>query len=284
MMERRQIRQQIDSCRPTVDDLGLEELVPLAERMEVDRELRETFARAQRLDGRIARAMDDVPVPAGLSDRILDALAADGAVIGQCAPHVPFVSEPQTRRERDEYTTALADCAGQCHTRQTTRRRWLVSVAAGAAVVVAAVAVWHFRSQPSPLSVESLLASGGRWHAELSRSSSWHVLPPGQMINAYPPATAVRAVPHRWADVSALVGRPAVAYDLSDGREHQATLFVIPAAVPGAAATPPRSPGSNTGGRQIGVWQVGGLVYVLVVEGDVQRYQNLLDASGPPLA
>ena len=76
--------------------------------------------------------------------------------------------------------------------------------------------------------------------ALLRHSAGWNILPPGQSLKDYPPSAAIRAVPRRWADVSAWVGRPAAAYDLSDDQGRRATLFVIPAGTSIAVAGPPR--------------------------------------------
>ena len=301
-MEPRQIRQQIDACRPSTDDLSLPELAELADELQCNRQLRETFARAQAVDTRIAHVMDDVSLPAGLEQRLLDSLLDDGADSEPGATrsrhalreeaHSIADPEAKPRTEPVECSPAAAAWSksdllyGQDLTgiSRPSRRCWLVTLASCAAVAIAAAAFWQFRAHGQPLSVAGLLADAGHWHAHLSRSASWSALPPGQSLKDYPPSTALRTAPHHWSDISAWAGRPAVAYDLSDDQGHRATLFVIPAHTRIADAMPPRTPGSNTGGQVIGIWQADGQVYVLVVDGELQRYRFLIDVSGPPLA
>ena len=66
-----EIRDAIESCRPGSDDLGLPEMAPLAQALSADAALRASFNRIQRLDRRIVAATRDVPVPAGLAERVL---------------------------------------------------------------------------------------------------------------------------------------------------------------------------------------------------------------------
>jgi hypothetical protein len=47
---------------------------------------------------------------------------------------------------------------------------------------------------------------------------------------------------------------------------------------------PPATPQSSTGGWTIGVWQSGGLRYVLVVAGDVRAYRDVIDSHSAPFA
>jgi hypothetical protein len=49
-------------------------------------------------------------------------------------------------------------------------------------------------------------------------------------------------------------------------------------------SAPPAVPQSSTGGRSIGAWQTGDLVYVLVVEADERHYQRLIKSTSAPLA
>ncbi len=249
--------------------------------------------------------MDNVSLPAGLEQRLLDALLDDGADSKPSAPRSrpalreeecisrhARVPEAKTRTAPVESSPAAAawsksdiyDSPLPTGSSRPSRRRWLMTLASCAAVAIAAAAFWQFRTHGQPLSVAGLLADAGHWHARLSRSASWSALPPGQSLKDYPPSTALRATPHHWSDISAWAGRPAVAYDLSDDQGHRATLFVIPARTRIADAMPPHTPGSNTGGQVISVWQADGQVYVLVVDGALQRYRSLIDVSGPPLA
>ena len=64
------IREAMEACRPGSDDLEDPALVFLAEQLAADPKLGHVFERLQRLDGTVAEAFGDVPVPDGLADRI----------------------------------------------------------------------------------------------------------------------------------------------------------------------------------------------------------------------
>ncbi len=286
-MDRPQLRASIDACRAASSDLKLPELLALREQIESEPDVREVFERAQRLDGRIARAMHDVAAPEGMCERILARLEASQAVLdcgGEIATQTAAVElqaadQPPSQREPSRHLQP-----SPLVRRPVFRRQWLVGVSGVAAALLAGLGLWRFYSHDDPLSVTSLLADSGRWHAQLDAKPQWQALVRGDTLQHFPLALAVRAMPRGWADVSAWVGRPAVAYDLDVGPGRRATLFVINDPGTAAGSSPPRIPGLNTGGLAIGVWQADGLVYVLVVEGDQRRYDQLLDQSGAPLA
>src|SRR5262245_48473703 len=73
-------REQIDACRPGSDDLALLALADLARAAESDRAVAGDLARSQRFDRSVAAAMHDVPLPAGLLERLEAQLAAGEAV------------------------------------------------------------------------------------------------------------------------------------------------------------------------------------------------------------
>ena len=72
-MERR-IIEGIESCRPGSDDLLAPELADVAQCIEFDSQAGDAYQRAQKWDASVSRAMEQVEVPAGLSERILAAL------------------------------------------------------------------------------------------------------------------------------------------------------------------------------------------------------------------
>ena len=68
----------MEACRPGHDDLDSPEMARLVAEMVAHRHLEERFAHLQLLDGVIADVIQNVPVPEGLIDRILQERAADG--------------------------------------------------------------------------------------------------------------------------------------------------------------------------------------------------------------
>ena len=65
----------MESCRSGSDDLSDPQFADLADRLAEDPELRVQFQRLQEADGAIKAAFVDVPVPAGLADRVSRRLA-----------------------------------------------------------------------------------------------------------------------------------------------------------------------------------------------------------------
>ena len=84
-MDRRTVLERLDAVRPGSDDLSLPEMAEAGDALERDSRLAEAFDRLQEWDGRIAVAMQDVPVPADLKDRLLSRLADSEATTRQAA-------------------------------------------------------------------------------------------------------------------------------------------------------------------------------------------------------
>src|SRR5688572_5213675 len=79
MSQNQPYREQIDACRPGSDDLSLPALAGLAQAVEQDSAVAKELARSQRFDHAVSAAMHDVPLPAGLLER-LEARLASGDV------------------------------------------------------------------------------------------------------------------------------------------------------------------------------------------------------------
>ena len=75
-MNSKRLLEMLEACRPGHDDLAQPELQPLADELTRDERLQTAWARSQRHDAEIARAMLDVATPAGLLDRLLATLEA----------------------------------------------------------------------------------------------------------------------------------------------------------------------------------------------------------------
>jgi hypothetical protein len=282
-MKASEIRDAIESCRPRSDDLSLPEMVGLSETLSAEPALRATFDRIQRFDQKIAAATCDVPVPGGLAERVLARLpvqeaSADPSHSEREAPDVamPAVETAVGLAATLQAAADFADVAvlptlAPIRRRISRRTSSLAAIGACALVAAALVAFWR---PHTPLSANDLIAQSGDWAAQLWDRATW-------MANGsakYPFSSAVRAQALAWTDVSSIVGEDAIAYDISIGG-HRAALFVIPSSDFVANPAPPAQPQSSTGGQMIGCWQTGGMVYVLVVEGDARAYQNLIRPS-----
>jgi hypothetical protein len=113
--------------------------------------------------------------------------------------------------------------------------------------------------------------------------------PPGEPVSRVAPpadfpisADIARFANVRWRRVESFANGEAVAYDLPS-RRGKATLYVANRTVAGLPPFPPPLPSLSTGGNSAAAWQSGGLLYVLVVQGDAQTYTDYLDRSQGPL-
>jgi hypothetical protein len=247
------LREQIDCCRPGSSDLALAELAELAAAVQRDRGLAEELAATQQFDARLREALLDVPLPAGLADRLL--VAATSQLGGDGAGVVEVKTAPPTWRLD----------------RLMSRRQWLVAGGSLAAGVLLAVSAFKFARRSQPVVTRSELADAAAAWRDLVRASanSWSpstaplpkgvtldpaVTGPVQQWQSFPYAS-----PRGWsATVTALKLSP------------RAILFALRTSarfdVPAVAA--PSMPLSTSGGFQATAWQraPAALLYVLVVE------------------
>jgi hypothetical protein len=216
---------------------------------------------------RIAEAVHDVIVPAGLAERIL--------------ARVNLESE-KPRSVANEQSVREAMVAVVPERRSSRKRIW--SMIAVAASLLFALSLATFWPRHQRLTDELLRSDSGAstWYADVSDRASWTPLGPHERgLAQYPFPNSIRAAAKSWSDASSTVGQPSVAYQLATGR--RAALFVIPTNDFDGPSTPLSKPQYSTGGWTIGWWQSEGLVYVLIVEGDERTYQDLLNsaAQGP---
>ncbi len=273
MIDDRQLVEALDCCRPGSDDLRLSELADAGRCVDADPAAARLSRRLQNVDRLMKVAVCDGAEPAGLAERIL-------ARLGEAQRSMGDVQSVAAAEDRSLDVNS--------ETRQIinrTRRSWAWQLLAVAASLIIAVgAAVHFWPSHHPLSADALLTHAGDWVSQLRHAGNWKSLPSHQPLDEYPMANAVGAIPRQWADASAMVGAGAIAYDLTDAAGHRAALLVIPSSSPVAGTRPPMTPDSSTGGLMIGCWQAGGMVYVLVVEGDQRAYRNLIDVADGPLA
>ncbi len=262
----------MEACRPGSDDLEDPALAPLAEALAADPDLAELFERLRRVDSRVAEAFGDVPLPEGLADRITARLAA--ANNGQ----KPAGAAPQP--DETGVDQPIAEAA------KRPRRGWPGWVLAGTVAAAAAaviVAVILPRRALQDLDQQSV-ADGAIEFFDGDGDAEGRLAAEAPPPDAYPTDRDfdVRRFPRiRWRSIRGFLGRKGVAYDLGAPRAPRATLYVVQctAAVPGLPNAVPRRPVSTTRGRSVGAWQKGGLLYVLVVEGDSRTYQWFLPST-----
>jgi len=232
--------------------------------------------RVRAFDEEVTIALNDVVVPEGLDARILDRIRS--------------ASAPQPVSPVDSKTH-------RSHT-----RRWALLTSASVLLVIGLS--WLAQqfgpeelAQPLRLAdvpeaavhqfdIEGDIAYTGRPvmdpHPTTAAAES------GPTPETHPISRRVFALPTAsWRPIDDFLGREAIAYDLTDSSSSfRATLYVVDAEgaegpVPGDA--PPLRPNLDTRNRACGVWLADNRLYVLVVEGDLRRYQGLIDLPTGPM-
>lgn len=206
------------------------------------------------LDEKLAVALYDLPVPEGLGDRLLQRLRSE---------------ELGTTRAKGSVVRSSLFVL-----------RWsLLAMAAGLLI-----AVWLGGPRSADFSPQFVLD-------EAIRSFESAADEPGALVAekpapiGYPISVAVLQVRGtRWRPLAALVGYRGVVYDLPGRGGVGASLYVIRAdGLEGFDRTPTLSPYA-TAGCCASSWQEGGLLYVLVVQGDTTTYRAYLNLPQGPLA
>jgi hypothetical protein len=151
-----------------------------------------------------------------------------------------------------------------------------VASAAAATVAVFAFAYQFFQtSDDSPID-----ALADDWLAELD--PKWNDGAQSPAGFALPAAITAEAA--GWQRVGTIGGVQGVAYKLAHATAGSATLFVMRLTRHDAPSFPPADPQSTTGGRSIGYWHAGNLLYVLVVDGNQHKYRAFVNSARAPLA
>ncbi len=254
--DRELLRQRMDACRIGSDDLSLPEMAALAAALRTDAALRGEWEGRQRSERLIAGAMHELPVPAGLADRILAAAAA-------C--QVRPLAEP-TEQAIACAADAGADVELQPATRQKrlSRRQWS-RIGGVALLLVAAVIGGRFVfAPPTKVSKDQLLASAQEWFKTALNPSG----EPGTGKPPVPfPQSSLSLQPRSWRKMPTPEERMLVAFDLTTMQMGgRVFLFAAKTNKEYAVDSVPYTRLSATGGLQIGAWQDEGVLYVVVVD------------------
>jgi hypothetical protein len=220
-------------------------------------------------DERLAAALSDVPVPAGLQQRLLACLAA------------AQVDERATGNENEE-RAVLHSSFLVPHL----SRRWLV--AGGGLLTTAAlllVAVWSAIPRTESLSQPVVLDEAIR-SFDAGTNASGTLLTEKAAPADYPLSAAVLPVRGtRWRPLEErFLGQKGVAYELPGSSGTGAVLYVLEAAAAtGFDGAPALNP-FTTAGCCATAWREGRLLYVLVVQGDPAKYRAYLNLPHDPMA
>lgn len=240
----------IDACRPDRDDDRLPELAAAFEQVQNQPAAARQFDRVQRIDAALLTAMHDVPVPAGLAERLRERLQV-----------VPVA--------HDQEATAT-------QARRRVTYWWPLGLAASVVIAVSVALAWKWLPAP-PTNIVTLAEA---WDHKLT--GQWQPMTTAPRSLAIPVRLSV--MPRGWQPTADLLGYKGAAYDFS-GPGRRAILFVVHVAPSGELpAEPPDSPQYSAGGRLLAAWVTGRRMCLLVVEGDDRAYRDLIRPRLGPIA
>jgi hypothetical protein len=265
------LREQIDACRPGSDDLSLRELAELAAAATADPAVAEELARSHAFDRQLTAALADVPVPAGLAERILDSLSC-AAPAGPAAEAALFTAEAPERAAAGATQRLMRGS-------RLSRRRWIeLGAGACAAAVLGALVVRFWPRTPRRIAPHELAQMAEAWLRQIQSPAGWSS-DVAALPTALRPPTAVRAAPQRWRRFVTPEGWSSVAIDFAAPGSPRAVLLVVRSsarfAVPEMPLPKTRLPLSSAGPAAI-AWQKGDLLYVLAVVEDAQRLDDFI--------
>jgi hypothetical protein len=241
-------------------DLNEPEMADLRRLLEEEPEVATSLGRIQQLDAHLQQAMDDVPVPTGLADRLLARLADDCVMLSSS----DTAAEPTPLNEH--------------FSKPVSRRRLLTWGAALAASLLVASGIWH-SMKPTPFTAAAIETLADDWRNELGEN--WNSLP---LPNSIAIPDVLRGLARDWQRLK-LEGAPAVAIRLGEDAKNRTTLFIIDRQLdPPAPDSPPSNPQWTTGGWSIAFWQHRRQLNVLMVEGGAAEYKRLVRPGTGALA
>jgi hypothetical protein len=251
------------------------DLSEVARRIEDDPQARLVHQRIEQWDTAIRQSIEEVPVPPGLAERILERLRAArpdeaaGASGGLLSRSVSVALQ-------SDASSGETQLAPPSTARGWSRRHW---VGAAAAALVAGVLVIAVGNWLRPASEVELPVLADQWRERLG--DDWQQIARAPENFAVPPSLLV--APQRWQWIDQFTTVPVAAYELVHAKAGRAMLYVARMSRAGLPSAPPVSPQSNTGGRAVAWWQTGDRVYVLVVD-DERSYRAFVRPSAVPLA
>ncbi|WP_425615539.1 hypothetical protein NA78x_005461 [Anatilimnocola sp. NA78] len=249
-------RELMDACRvdrhdPERAELA-SELAPFAREVQADPALNAALQRSQQFDRNVREALDDVPLPAGLAERLL---AGCEAALVTPASTIQPANEPVYQQPH------------------WSRRRLVIGATAGSLLVVL-LSVFGIRLLPQkPITNEELASLADRWFTQSGPAAKW--LPVASAPAQFPVDRAITARPSKWAALDSQT----VVYDLTRPGGQRALLFVRSTTQPHSLRNFPFTKLPVTGGWAIGAWNRGDVIYVLVVVEDGQRIEQFVKQS-----
>jgi hypothetical protein len=266
----------LDACRHDSDDHDLPEVASVL--TDVPQERAAEYRRAiERIDRAVGGAMQEIPVPSGLAERILAGVQAHSSTAGavcdqdQICGHELLARPIETGEKlvRPSGDPVVVGEAGKGVARRPSRRLvlagTLLTMAAGFLIAVVL-----------QLTRESLDAGDLLAQAKLFYATDDHSAP---FSDKEPPFSAPVGSVIGWRPVTFL-SRAGAAFELSGGagrRRVAGTLYVIPVSSfrgPVFSGLPAGPLPRGTSGMTVAVWTVGKDVYVMIVKGDEATFRS----------
>lgn len=252
MSQNSRYREQIDACRPGTGDLALPALTELARAAETDRALADELARSERFDRAVSTAMHDVPVPAGLLERLEARLAAADVTDAETAGEVALPPAVPAR---------------------PSRRAILATVLSLAALLLIAIGAMFWPRPGREITNQQLAEMASTWNSKVP-TTKWLKL----TATSLPPARFAVPVevrkPVQWQSFDTPDGQNGFVFNLTTG-QRPARLYVIASRDKYSLPTTPyRRLEDASGGVAIVAWYSGGLLYVVVVDETGQKLSD----------
>jgi hypothetical protein len=268
----------LESCRAGSSDLDNPEFADVAEQIAKNPELEEIYEQIQNADLKISAAFHDVEIPAGLEQRLVAALH-----LAQAEDVVALALQGDA--ETVPFTASLVSSSSETLSPQKNRaisRRWLLTAGGLLTSAVAIFLVFFFRmNNTAEYSEQTVLEEAIRFFNNDSTTTQGHLLAETSPPKEFAFSKALLQRPGiRWREVKNFLGSPAVAFDLPARGGARTTLYAVHRSFDGLADLPSMKP-FTTGGCCTAAWQEDHLVYVLVVQGSQNTYQQYLIPSGP---
>lgn len=247
------LRELIDACRPDQNDPRradlAAELGSLAQASHGDATVSAALQKSTQFDRNVRSALDDVPLPPGLAERLLAGCNAD---------------QPTSSDENSPEQARAEIPARAAHPRWT-RRRVLAALSIAASLLVVMLGGIGYRivsGRTSPVSQESLAAKANQWFQQSGPAPEWSATK--FPIQQYPFDHVVLVTPKKWRHLDSTT----IAYDLTESGGQRALLFVQRTSRPHNVRNLPFTKLGSSGGLAVGAWQRKDFVYVLVVVDD----------------
>ena len=225
------------------------------------------------VDEKLAAMLQDVLVPEGLSERLLERLNQEEQGtknLSQNVAQLPSAVQISSARPRAAVPQG---------------RRLMLIGGLSATAAGLLIAVWLGMGTTEKYSEQYVLNESIRMF-DAAAVPSGFLLTEKPAPNAYPFSEAVLpARGMRWRFVDGFIGDRGVRFDLPGPAGARAALYVVNIdTVAGLGTGPTQQKPFSTAGCCASAWQENGMLYVLVVQGDPATYRTYLNLPQRPVA